>query len=220
MPFRKSENSSYALVRCKSATWIYLEEPSFGSVTFRLRLAELYELCMRHKWYERPTSLPPLLRYRLSQAPHKSPPRLVFGWPPSNQLVHFRTLHYNPSRTCSEVVHAGISSKKIKKTVFERNEHLRADYIIQMAQYSPEQLEFLDEVSKNERTSFRSRGWSRKGARTVQKGVFVRERRFSATGLLTLDGMVSNTVIEGSMTRELFLEYLQLTVVCALTYNI
>ncbi len=85
-----------------------------------------------------------------------------------------------------------------------------------MAQYSPEQLGFLDEVSKDERTSFRGRGRSRKGTRAVQKGVFVRGRRFSATGLLTLDGMVSNTVIEGSMTRELFLEYLEFTVFCAL----
>ena len=123
--------------------------------------------------------------------------------------AHFTTIH-------RELVRAGISSKKIKRIASERNENLRADYIVRMAQYSPEQLGFLDEVSKDERTSFRGRGRSRKGTRTVQKGVFVRGRRFSATGLLTLDGMVSNTVIEGSMTRELFLEYLELTVVCAL----
>lgn len=83
-----------------------------------------------------------------------------------------------------------------------------------MAQYAPEQLGFLDEVSKDERTSFRAKGQSQKGTRAVQKGVFVRGQRFSATGLLTLDGMISNTVVEGSMTRELFLEYLEFTVVC------
>ena len=123
--------------------------------------------------------------------------------------THFTTIH-------RELVRAGISNKKIKKIASERKENLRADYIAQMAQYSPEQLGFLDEVSKDERTSFRGRGRSRKGTRAVQKGVFVRGRRFSATGLLTLDGMVSNTVIEGSMTRELFLEYLEFTVFCAL----
>ena len=48
----------------------------------------------------------------------------------------------------------------------------------------------------------------------MRKGVFVRGRRFSATGLLTIDGMVSNTVVEGSMTRDFFLEYLESTVVC------
>ena len=82
-----------------------------------------------------------------------------------------------------------------------------------MGQYLPEQLGFLDEVSKDERTSFRTRGRSRKGTRAVMKGVFVRGRRFSAEGLLSIDGMVDNTVVEGSMTRALFVEYLEFTVV-------
>jgi hypothetical protein len=86
--------------------------------------------------------------------------------------------------------------------------------IIYIAQYSAEQLGFIDEVSKDERTSARSRGRSKKGTCAVKKGVFVRGRRFSATGLLTIDGMVSNTVVEGSMTRDLFLEYLEFSVVC------
>ncbi|KAF9472492.1 hypothetical protein BDN70DRAFT_768506, partial [Pholiota conissans] len=71
----------------------------------------------------------------------------------------------------------------------------------------------LDEVSKDERTLIRARGRSRKGTRAVQKGVFVRGRRFSAEGLLTIDGMIANTVVEGSMTRDRFLQYLEFTVV-------
>jgi hypothetical protein len=49
--------------------------------------------------------------------------------------------------------------------------------------------------------------------RAVKKGVFVRGRRFSVEGLLTVDGMVSNTVVEGSMTKGRFLEYLEHSVV-------
>ena len=46
---------------------------------------------------------------------------------------------------------------------------------------------------------------------------FVRGRRFSAKGLLSLDGMISCTVVEGSMTRARFLEYLEQSVVsCSL----
>ena len=121
--------------------------------------------------------------------------------------VHFTTIH-------RELVRAGVSSKKIKKIAAERNEPLRADFIGRMAQYAPEQLGFLDEVSKDERTSFRKRGHSHKGTRAIQKGVFVRGRRFSAEGLLSLDGMISCTVVEGSMTRAMFLEYLEHSVVC------
>jgi hypothetical protein len=78
----------------------------------------------------------------------------------------------------------------------------------------PEQLGFLDKVSKDECTLARRYGWSVKGRHAVKKGVFIWGRRFLAEGLLTLDGMVSNTVVEGSMTRHWFLEYLEHCVVC------
>jgi transposase len=120
--------------------------------------------------------------------------------------AHFTTVH-------RELIRAGVSSKKIKKIASERNEDLRADFIARMAQYTSEQLGFLDEVSKDERTAFRARGRSRKGTRALRKGVFVRGRRFSAEGLLSIDGMISSTVVEGSMTRVLFLEYLEFSVV-------
>ena len=121
--------------------------------------------------------------------------------------AHFTTIH-------QELVRARVSTKKLKKIAAERNDNLRADYIQRIAQYSPEQIGFLDEVSKDERTSARSCGRSRKGTRAIKKAVFVRGRHFSATGLLTIDGMISNTVVEGSMTRDLFLEYLEFMVVC------
>ncbi|PPR00637.1 hypothetical protein CVT26_012330 [Gymnopilus dilepis] len=53
--------------------------------------------------------------------------------------ANFTTVHW-------ELVRAGISTKKIKKVASERNDDLRADFIRHMADYSPEQLGFLDEV--------------------------------------------------------------------------
>lgn len=130
-------------------------------------------------------------------------------------LLHTnRLISASFSTVLRELCRAGISYKKIKKIASERNETLRSDFIRRMAQYQPEQLGFLDEMSKDERTTFRSHGWSAKGTRAVQKGVFVRGRRFSAEGLLTIDGMISNTVVEGSMTKARFLEYLEHSVVC------
>jgi transposase len=120
--------------------------------------------------------------------------------------VHFTTIH-------RELVHAGISLKKLKKIAKERNEDLRADFIRQMAQYAPEELCFLDEVHKDERTLIRRRGRARKGKRAVMQGVFVRGRRVSAEGCLTVDGMVAGTVVEGSMTSDKFLYYLEHSVV-------
>ncbi|KNZ75245.1 hypothetical protein J132_03900 [Termitomyces sp. J132] len=75
-------------------------------------------------------------------------------------------------------------------------------------------------MSKDERTSFRRFGRSRKGTWAVIKGVFVRGRKFSTEGLLMSDGMVSNTVVEGSMTKDCILEYLKHHVVCFVSLSI
>ena len=82
-----------------------------------------------------------------------------------------------------------------------------------MGQYSAKEIGFLDEFSKDERTTQRHRGRAKKGRRACMRGVFVHRRRVSGEGLLTLDGIVASTVVEGSMTREKFLYFLEHTVV-------
>ncbi|KAF8185981.1 hypothetical protein BJ912DRAFT_852517 [Pholiota molesta] len=96
--------------------------------------------------------------------------------------VHFTTIF-------RELERLNVSRKKLKKIALERNDERRADFIARMAQYSPEEIGFLDEMSKDAR------------------------RRTSTEALLTLDGMVAGTVVEGSMTRDLFLEFLEFNVV-------
>jgi hypothetical protein len=59
--------------------------------------------------------------------------------------VHFTTIFRALER-------AGVSGKKLKKIAKKRNETLRAHFIARMAQYEPEELGFLDETSKDERT--------------------------------------------------------------------
>jgi len=120
--------------------------------------------------------------------------------------VHFTTIF-------RELKRAGMSRKKLKRIAIERNEERRADFVARMAQYQPEELGFMDEVSKDARTTRRSSGWSKKGKRAEKKQVFVRGRRTSTEALLTLDGIVAATVVEGSMTKAGFIEYLELVVV-------
>lgn len=121
--------------------------------------------------------------------------------------VHYTTIH-------RELQRAGMSYKKLKVIAKERNEPLRNDYMRSMAQYTPEQLGFLDETSKNDKTIARRNGRGKKGTRAQMKQVFVRGRRLSAEGLLTINGIVASTVVEGSMKRAGFLEFLENQVVC------
>jgi transposase len=120
--------------------------------------------------------------------------------------VHFTTIH-------RELERVGVSFKKLKTIAMERNEAGRAAFIARMAQYDPEELAFLDETSKDERTPKRRGGRSKRGRRAEMRGVFVRGRRLSTEGVLTVDGIVASTVVEGSMTKAMFLDFLEHTVV-------
>lgn len=120
--------------------------------------------------------------------------------------VHYTTIH-------RELERAGMSRKKLKRIAQERNEDRRAAFVIEMAQYTSDQIGFIDETSKDRRTPSRGYGRSRKGRRVSQKQEFVRGRRVSTEALLTLDGMVSGTAVEGSMTRAMLLDWLEFSVV-------
>ena len=129
-------------------------------------------------------------------------------------LLHenrFISVHF--STNLRELARAGYSIKKLKRIAAERNEDKRAEFVYRIAEYTQEQLGFIDETSKDEKTPGRRRGRAKKGRRAKRRQVFVRGHRLSGTGLLTIDGMVTSTVVQGSMTTESFCEFLEENVV-------
>jgi transposase len=120
--------------------------------------------------------------------------------------THYVTIH-------RELQRAGVSYKKLKRIALERNEEARNAYIARISQYEPEEIGFLDETSKNDKTAARGYGRAKKGRRATMNQRFVRGTRLSATALLTVDGIMASTVVEGSMNREMYLEFLEHRVV-------
>ena len=112
-----------------------------------------------------------------------------------------------------ELERAGMSHKKLKRITQERNEDCQAAFVIEMAQYTSDQIGFIDETSKDRRTPSQGYGRLRKGRQVSQKQEFVHGRRISTEALLTLDGMVSGTAVEGSTTRAIFLDWLEFSMV-------
>jgi len=83
----------------------------------------------------------------------------------------FISVHYTAVHRVLEC--ANVSRKKLKCIAIERNEEHCENFVGRMAQYTPEQLGFLDEVSKDERTPGKQYGRSKKGRRAQKKQVFV-----------------------------------------------
>jgi transposase len=116
--------------------------------------------------------------------------------------VHYRTIF-------QELERLNVSHKKLMKIAIERDELRWVDFIARMAQYQPEELCFIDEMSRDARSIGHHFGRSRKNHCANKKQPFVRGQRTSNCSCLTLNGILATTVVEGSMTRELFVEFLE-----------
>ena len=128
------------------------------------------------------------------------------------RMNRFISVHYTTIRW--ELKRAGVSRKNLKQVALERDEECRAAFVERMAQYTPEQLGFLDKVSKDEWTPSWHYARLRKGTRAAKNQPFIQGHHTSTEALLTLDGIMAGTVVEGSMTKDMFLEYLELNFVC------
>ena len=108
-----------------------------------------------------------------------------------------------------------LTNKDVSGRALERNVEQRAIFMNYMAEIvqDPNMLMFGDEAAKDERTCVRKRGWSLRGSRCIQRKCFVRGRRYSILPILTLDGIITYDIIEGSVTSERFVQFLRELVV-------
>ncbi|PKC01482.1 hypothetical protein RhiirA5_261733, partial [Rhizophagus irregularis] len=73
--------------------------------------------------------------------------------------------------------------------------------------YKPEQLIFMGEAAKDERSLSRGYGYSLKNIFTTKKNVFVRGIRYTILPALSLQGIIAVDIMEGNCTKEKFREF-------------
>ena len=135
------------------------------------------------------------------------------------QLLTRRGAQISISTLMRTLCRLHLSNKDISGRALERNIEQRAIFMNRMADLveDPNMLMFGDEAAKNERTSARRWGWSLRGARCVQQKCFVRGQRYLILPILTLDGIITYNIIEGSVTSDQFLQFLRELVVRSFT---
>ncbi len=81
---------------------------------------------------------------------------------------------------------------------------LRSEFILKISEFSSEQLIFIDETAKDERSLSRAYGYSVVNTRAKKSVVFVRGNRYTILPALILDGFIAAEIIEGSCNKEKF----------------
>ncbi|KIK99788.1 hypothetical protein PAXRUDRAFT_131282 [Paxillus rubicundulus Ve08.2h10] len=78
-----------------------------------------------------------------------------------------------------------------------------------MAQYTQDELVFIDETSKDERTLSQRCGWAKKSHCASRRGVFICGQRLTAVAAMSCDGIIASHVIKGSLCHKGFLEFIK-----------
>jgi transposase len=139
----------------------------------------------------------------------------------ARRLQHDRLLSVSLPTIHRTLQRSGINVKHVQKMASERDPVRRADFIWRIGQYPAHYLISIDEVSKDDRTYTRLWGRAPRGQRVQQHDPFVRKRRYTMVASLALDeGIIASRVIEGSLTHNLFLEYLRDDVVRSFTIDL
>ena len=98
---------------------------------------------------------------------------------------------------------------KLQKAALERNEITRAHYLATIGEYyTRNQLVFIDESYKDERSLSRLYGYSLKNIHAQKKVVFIRGKRYTILPALILDGFVAIDVFEGSCDKKRFVDFI------------
>jgi len=99
----------------------------------------------------------------------------------------------------------GFTRKIVTRPALERNEELRAAYLIRVGlNYRADQLVFVDEAANNRNTTKRKYAWSPTGTRARRHDYFVRGKRYSMLPALSLNGILHLDVREQSYTGASF----------------
>lgn len=103
----------------------------------------------------------------------------------------------------------GITYKRLHKVACERDEELRREWMEEIqTEFVAEQMVFVDESSKDERTIYRRFGRAPKGQAATVKAKFVRGTCYSIAAAITTEGYIATRVVEGSVDGSEFLDYI------------
>jgi hypothetical protein len=136
-------------------------------------------------------------------------------------LVEEFEIHVSVNTISNFLQENKISRKKVKSIAIaivlivvatnsrECSQLLRDEWYTCLADWSYEQLMYVDESAANERSLDRKYGWSRKGVAARCIAPFRRSEKWSILPVYTHDGFIDWEVVRGSYNAAMFIEFIR-----------
>jgi transposase len=131
-----------------------------------------------------------------------------------DKLLEVREVDISLATISCTLSRISFTKKSISKEALERNEHLRAVWQGVMGKFEPHQLVFIDESGVDDQTNVRRNGWAMMGQACVRRTSFLRGTKYSVLPALSINGILTLDIFEGSVNRERFIGFLDRNLVC------
>jgi hypothetical protein len=84
-----------------------------------------------------------------------------------------------------------------------------ATWQVVMGQYKPGKIVCIDEAGVDDHTNICRSGWAALGQACVRRTSFLQGQKYSILPALSLDGILTLDIFEGSVNQECFIQFLQ-----------
>ena len=116
--------------------------------------------------------------------------------------------HVDVSTICRAVNKIGLSRQKITHIALQRSELLRAQFIAEMSAFDPAMILWTDETGCDRRNALRQYGYGIRGLAPQDHQLQLRGVRYSAIGILSMDGVQDVYITENTVNGDTFLDFL------------
>ena len=119
----------------------------------------------------------------------------------------------SPSTVCRIIRAHGLTRKKIRQVALQRSVEQRGRFIAEVGFFSVDQFVWVDETGCDRRDQIRKFGYSLRGEAPVYNRFLHRGERISAISAMCTDGVLACNFMKGSVNGEIFLDFLQGTLI-------
>jgi len=112
------------------------------------------------------------------------------------------------STICRAVNKMGLSRQKITHIALQRSELERVQFIAEMAAFDPTMIAWIDETGCDRRNALRHYGYGIRGMVPQDHQLRLRGVRYSAIGILSMDGVQDVYITENSVNGDIFMDFL------------
>ena len=113
------------------------------------------------------------------------------------------------STICRFLRRSNFSRKRLSLVAAQQSIEERAQFLSDVSIYQPEMLVFVDETGTDRRNSLRRYGYSLVGKPARSHSLLVRGKRFSAIGILSVNGILDTFITSDNVNAEVFQEFVE-----------